>query len=375
MRNKSGDPTVIAFYLPQFHPIPENNQWWGKGFTEWTNVGKAKPLFPGHYQPKVPKDLGYYDLRMPETRIAQAELAKQYGVDGFCYWHYWFGNGKRLLEMPFTDVLRSGEPDFPFCLGWANHSWKRKTWSNDPKRDALLMEQLYPGIHDYEAHFKCVIDAFMDSRYIKIEGRPVFLVWEPLSVPSNREFMDCWNILARQKGFEGIYFIGFSYHMDLVNKILAAGYESVVYDALLDTSRSRNFIRKIYEKILYTLLSFPVRLKYSAYVDMSMEAYKMPGTTPCLLPNYDHTPRSGKRGTVLLSDPEQFGSFFQQVLELERGVKSESPLLFIKSWNEWGEGNYLEPDLKYESGFLEQIRWRRERVRTAYCPSTEVIQS
>ena len=122
---------VIAFYLPQFHPIKENDEWWGKGFTEWTNVGKAKPLFKGHYQPRVPADLGYYDLRMPEVREAQADMAREAGIEGFMYWHYWFGNGKQILERPFNEVLSSGKPDFPFCLGWANHSWTRRTWNSD----------------------------------------------------------------------------------------------------------------------------------------------------------------------------------------------------------------------------------------------------
>ena len=136
---------VIAFYLPQFHPVPENDRWWGKGFTEWTNVGKAQPLFKGHYQPRVPADLGYYDLRMPEVRELQADMAREAGIEGFCYWHYWFGNGKKMLERPFTEVLSSGRPDFPFCLGWANHTWTNKTWEVGTKRvkESILMEMVY----------------------------------------------------------------------------------------------------------------------------------------------------------------------------------------------------------------------------------------
>ena len=141
---------VIAFYLPQYHPTPENDQWWGRGFTEWTNTAKAKPLFPGHYQPHVPADLGFCDLRVPETRIAQAEMARTYGIEAFCYYHYWFG-GQRLLERPFNEVLASGQPDFPFCLCWANATWSG-IWHGNPKR--ILMEQAYPGAEDYEAHFR-----------------------------------------------------------------------------------------------------------------------------------------------------------------------------------------------------------------------------
>lgn len=154
---------VIAFYLPQFHPTPENDLWWGKGFTEWTNVGKARPLFRGHYQPKVPADLGYYDLRVPETRKAQAEMAREYGIEGFCYWHYWFGNGRELLDFPFKEVLKSGEPDFPFCLGWANHSWEDKQF-NKEGNSKILMEQQYPGDTDYTEHFYSLLPAFKDPR-------------------------------------------------------------------------------------------------------------------------------------------------------------------------------------------------------------------
>lgn len=188
---------IIAFYLPQFHPIKENDEWWGKGFTEWHNVVKAKPLFRGHYQPKLPGDLGFYDLRLPETREAQAQLAKEAGVYGFCYWHYWFGNGRRLLERPFNEVVASGKPDFPFCLAWANHSWYAKTW--DPnKKDKLLIEQLYPGAEDNEKHFYELLAAFKDDRYIKVDDKPLFAIFKPLQVDNVSAFIEQWQDLAKR---------------------------------------------------------------------------------------------------------------------------------------------------------------------------------
>ena len=162
---------TLAMFLPQFHRIKENDEWWGKGFTEWTNVGTAKPLFKGHNQPRVPTELGYYDLRLPEVREQQAELARESGVTAFCYWHYWFGNGKRLLERVFDEVLESGKPDFPFCLGWANHSWYTKEWNSDGStKNKLLIEQTYLGLEDAKMHFDYLLKAFRDPRYIKIDG-------------------------------------------------------------------------------------------------------------------------------------------------------------------------------------------------------------
>ena len=161
-------PRIIVYYLPQYHPTPDNDKWWGKGFTEWTNVGKAKPLFRGHYQPKGPADLGYYDLRLPEVRAAQVELAKEAGIDGFCYYHYWFGGGKQELELPFNEVLRTGEPDFPFCLCWANEPWHAKFWNMDgtvSKR--TLIDQQYGNEEEWKLHFEHVLPAFKDKRYIK----------------------------------------------------------------------------------------------------------------------------------------------------------------------------------------------------------------
>ena len=176
---------VIAFYLPQYHPVPENDKYWGKGFTEWTNVTKAKPLFKGHYQPKLPADLGFYDLRLPIVRDQQAEMAREAGVEGFMYWHYWFGNGKMVLQDIFEEVLKSGKPDFPFCLGWANHSWSNKTWTKGEKyqKDVEIFKQTYPGEEDYIKHFNYCLSAFKDKRYITVDGKPLYvikIIWDIL---------------------------------------------------------------------------------------------------------------------------------------------------------------------------------------------------
>src|SRR5205809_7458559 len=174
----SGAPDVrlIAFYLPQYHPIPENDQWWGPGFTEWTNTAKARPLFRGHYQPHVPADLGFYDLRQPETREAQAEMARAYGIEAFCYYHYWFGNGRRLLQRPFEEVVQLGQPDFPFCLCWANETWTG-VWHGLSSH--VLIEQTYPGKEDAARHFHTLLPAFLDRRYVTVDGKPLFLVHSP----------------------------------------------------------------------------------------------------------------------------------------------------------------------------------------------------
>ena len=221
---------VIAFYLPQFHPIPENDKFWGKGFTEWTNVGKAKPLFKGHYQPRVPADLGYYDLRMPEIREAQAEMAKEYGIEGFMYWHYWFGNGKTVLERPFQEVLKSGKPDFPFCLGWANHSWTTHTWEKKNGiglGDTMIFEQQY-STEDYIKHFYHVLPAFKDSRYITVNGEPVFVVYAPHELPNPKEFIMLWKQLANENGLTGIHFVGLTGGwLNCYQKTLDDGFDAI----------------------------------------------------------------------------------------------------------------------------------------------------
>ena len=205
---KNTKARLWAYYLPQFHQIPENDEWWGKGFTEWTNVRKAKPLFPGHHQPVEPGELGYYDLvKQPEIRERQAELAKEYGIEGFVYWHYWFGNGKMLLERPFAEVLKSGRPDFPFALAWANESW-RGFWHGLDNERQILISQEYPGEVDTIAHFNYVLTAFKDPRYLRIDGKPVFFVYKPLQNPYMSQFLLKWRKLAEENDLPGIYFIG-----------------------------------------------------------------------------------------------------------------------------------------------------------------------
>lgn len=347
----------IAFYLPQFYPIPENNEWWGNGFTEWTNVGKAKPLFWGHEQPKVPKDLGYYDLRVPETRIAQAELAREAGIEGFCYWHYWFGNGKRLLERPFKEVLVSGKPDFPFCLGWANHSWKGKTWSTDVE-DKLLIEQLYPGEEDYINHFNEVLPAFKDTRYIRINNKPLFLIWDPNNLENTSKFILLWNDLAKQNGIDGIHFVAFCMDKKLISNYLLSGYNSVCLDLFYKTFDNIKKPKKLFYRIKRRLFSYPFKLKYKYYSNFVLKEFPTnENVSPCICPNFDHTPRSGKYGSVL-SDctPEQFCSLITTILD-KNIFKDESnnKVIFIKSWNEWGEGNYLEPDLLHGDDYIKEM--------------------
>jgi lipopolysaccharide biosynthesis protein len=198
----------IAIYLPQFHPTPENDEWWGQGFTEWTNVTKAKPLFKGHYQPHLPTDLGFYDLRLAEVREQQAQLAKEYGIYGFCYYHYWF-HGRRILNRPIDEVLDSKKPDFPFMLFWANESWTRR-WIGGEK-DSLI-KQTYSK-EDDQSHINWLLDnAFSDNRYIKIVDRPVFVIYRPHDLPNYKETLEIFKETAIKRGFVEPYIVASNSH-------------------------------------------------------------------------------------------------------------------------------------------------------------------
>lgn len=371
---------VIAFYLPQYHPIAENDKYWGKGFTEWTNVATAKPLFKGHYQPQIPADLGFYDLRLSEIRKAQAEMASECGVEGFCYWHYWFGNGKKVLERPFNEVLTSGEPHFPFCIGWANHSWSNKTWMKNKafQKETMIFEQIYPGKEDYTAHFYDVLPAFKDERYIKIDGKPLFLVFNAEDIPDNKKFIDLWQKLAVENGLKGIYFIArvsatgrfslknFDYTSiveDRYKKTLREGYDGINSDTTRYAEiKVEGTLKKMFRAGIAraTGINFLYRYDYKKIMNnFYLPIEKEENVYPQILPRFDRTPRAGRNARVYDNcTPQLFGKSVDKALEIVKEKTPEHRIIFLQSWNEWGEGNYMEPDLKFKHGYLDELKKR-----------------
>ena len=350
---------VIALYLPQYHPTKDNDEWWGKGFTEWTNVGKAKALFRGHDQPKVPADLGYYDLRLPETREAQVELAKEAGVYAFCYYHYWFGNGVEELDLPFKEIVSSGKPDFPFCLCWANESWFAKLWNKDGTVSKKpLVEQSYPGDDDIIAHFNSLLPAFNDPRYVRVDGRLFFMIYLPLEYPEITHFMNLWNELALKNNLGGFYFVGHLVHggdinLENVDKIISMGFDAVNVAGLFRAIRTK---LKFWCRLKQLLFKRPFIFTYSDLLPhLITDDDNRENVIPTITPNWDHTPRSGTGGTVVTKvTPDLFKQLVKKALRIVEGRKE--PIIILKAWNEWGEGNYMEPDLKHGKSFIHALR-------------------
>ena len=346
---------LIALYLPQFHPIPENDMWWGKGFTEWTNTAKAQPLFPGHEIPNVPTELGYYDLRVEESREAQAELAREYGIEGFCYWHYWFGNGKRLLERPFDEVLESGKPDFPFCLAWANHTWSG-VWHGCP--DEILIEQTYPGAEDIKAHFYSLLDAFKDERYLKIDGRNIFSIYRPTDLENASLFLETWRELAEKEGAPDFYFIAITdYPWDRPQD----GYDAFTTNPPVGMLPYQGIkpMNEVIEKEFSLSgddLELPEIYSYETFIENAFPKVTLnKDFYPSVVPKWDNTPRSGSNGFALHgSTPELYGKHLNEAVGLVEDREPDQRVIFIKSWNEWAETNYLEPDLKWGKAYLEK---------------------
>lgn len=373
---------VIAYYLPQFHPIPENDAVWGKGFTEWTNVAQARPLFRGHYQPRIPADLGFYDLRLPEVREQQAAMAREAGIEGFAYWHYWFGNGKMLLQRPFEEVLASGKPDFPFCLAWANHDWTTGTWQNKGGNQ-IIAKQEYPGKEDYIAHFNYCLPAFRDKRYIRVDGKPLFAIYDPYKFPDVSLFLQLWRDLAERNGLPGIFFVAQTNSVSTLRRrpdhtlerVLpnlsssAEVYQSFLnlgFDGIISNGKSRaemlysGMYWRNLQKLLHERLGGMPAIKFD-YPRVVRNFFApedaWENVFPVVMPQWDRSPRVGKADAVYVNaKPESFRHHLNQAISVIENKQPEHRILILRSWNEWAEGNYVEPDLRYGHGFLEAIQ-------------------
>lgn len=349
---------LIAINLPQFHPFKENDEWWGKGFTEWTNVTKAKPRYHGHYQPQLPTDTGFYDLRLPEARQMQADMAKKYGIYGFCYYHYWF-NGHRLMEKPVDEILANREPNFPFMLCWANENWARN-WDGGFKN--VLIEQHYSKADDI-AHMKYLCEkVFSDKRYITVDGKPVFAIYKPNLFPNIKETISTWREVAKQYGLE-LYLIS-AKRTELTSSLINMGFDSCFdFQPLNQQGFSdwywRNIPFRLYRFIFKNKENiFSHYLSYKSYVDFQTKKYHVEGKCyPCVTPNWDNSPRRVNKPFMAFvgSTPDLFYKWLKYIYNKFIPFSKDENFIFINAWNEWAEGNHLEPDLKWGKKYLEAI--------------------
>lgn len=346
-------PKLVAFYLPQFHSIPENDHWWGPGFTEWRNVARARPLFRGHYQPTLPGELGFYDLRLDETRERQADLAAFAGISAFCYYHYWF-NGKTLLERPLEFNLRRPEPSLPFCLCWANHDWTAH-WAG--KSEEILIKQSYPGWKDHRSHYEYLRRYFEDRRYFTIEKRPILAIFRPRSIPDKSGFVDMLKKWTIEDGFGELYMIG----LDEDVTLLEVGFDAIAPHSLnIALASYMRGIKRMAQLVRHSALRYPRWVIDYGTLDRHFKNHDCNGLTviPTVVPNWDNTPRIGRRGLVLSgSTPAKYAAHLRRSIEgMTQANGRRERLVFIKSWNEWAEGNYIEPDVRWGRGWLEATR-------------------
>lgn len=368
---------VIAFYLPQFHNIPENDEWWGDGFTEWVNVKKAKPLFEGHKQPCVPLNGNYYNLLDDDVKIWQAKIAKEHGVYGFAYYHYWF-NGKMLLEKPMEQMLANEKVDMPFCICWANEAWT-KAWVGDTKK--ILILQSYGREKEWEEHFNYLLPFFKDARYIKEDGKPLVLIYRPHIIDCLEEMVTYWRKLAVENGFSGLVFAAQNIDPDsreMLDQVFDRFIEYQPTVARNDLSRANNkfqTLKKIRRRVAREVDKYfgidllrlgqsalskinqmdriPYEDAWNAILARKPESDK---NYPGAFVRWDNSPRHGERARIYYGEsPEKFENYMKEQIRRARDVYHKDKL-FIYAWNEWAEGGYLEPEEEYGYRYLEAIR-------------------
>lgn len=351
---------ILALNLPQFHEIPENNEWWGKGFTEWTNVRKAKPLFPGHIQPMVPLGHNYYDLSTEEAVVAQARLAREYGVSGFVYFHYWY-NGRQLLEKPCEVLLQSDKADIEYCFCWANHPWTR-SW--DGKNHQILLDQTYGGKDDWDRHFDYLLPFFKDDRYLKHNSSPVFVIYNASDIPDVDEMIQYWTKMIQEEGFSGLYVVEYisSKNPQPACKYSQAVYEDEpVYSLRFETSPLQKARRVILKR-----LKLPEYQSYDEIWKMILgkqRRYSGRKIIQGAFPAWDNSPRRGNKGCMVVkgSTPSKFEYYLEELLATNRPDSSKD-FLIINAWNEWGEGAILEPSEAFRYEYLEAVKHCVDRM-------------
>lgn len=346
----NSSPRLIAFYLTQFHPIPENDEWWGKGFTEWTNVTKARPLFDGHYQPHLPTDFGFYDLRVRETRRDQISVAKEYGIDGFCYHYYWF-SGKRLLNAPLDDMLGDPLSDMPFCLCWANENWTRR-W--DAAERQVLIAQRY--LREDDLNFiKSLQPFFSDARYIRIDGKPLLIVYRPQHLPDAKKTSAVWRQYCRQVGLGEIYICAALTHGNL-------DYKQFDFDGGVEFPPHNLQCENQARHLAFHTPFSGNAVDYAEVATNFLERrYQHSNVFRSVFPAWDNTARTGNRAVVVLgSSPDNYEYWLAQAMHRTKlDFPANDRFVFINAWNEWAEGCHLEPDRKYGRAYLEATRTAR----------------
>ncbi len=349
---------IIAFHLPQFHTIPENDEWWGKGFTEWVNVRKATPLFCHHNQPRIPLDDNYYDMLDENSIQRQFDLAKEYGIHGFCYYHYWF-NGKLLLEKPLEKMLRM-ENKVPYFFCWANEPWAR-TW--DGKANHILMPQYYGGEREWEEHFQYLLQFFKDSYYMKKNEKPILVIYRTNDIPDCEAMIDYFDRRCQECGYAGIYLV--EEKNSFQNQLSCSNASAILdFEPMYTLTNDRSMVGRIADKIRNVL--------FNHQTGNSMLVYKYDCIWKRILRrkindsegrkeyrgafvDWDNTPRKGRKGLICLgANPKKFEKYMKKLIGIVE--KEGSEFVFINAWNEWGEGTYLEPDKKHGYGYLEVIR-------------------